>query len=343
MPGEQVGEGRAAVRTVLGDIAPGELGVTDAHDHLFLRIPAVPDVALDDPVAAGAELDAFGELGGTAVAQWTPFGMGRRAAELPAASRAAGVHVVAATGLHQAAHYDPALLDRLHRDGLAAFFVAELTEGMLAGDDPDGPRGSAKAGMIKVAGMFHGLDDHTRRVMAAAAEAHHATGAPIGIHHEMGTAALDVLELLHGESGVPVTSLLLGHLNRFPDPGVHRELAASGAYLAFDGPSRAHHATDWQMVEGLVALAEAGHTEQLLLGGDTTSAAGRAATGGGPGMPYLLHTLRPRIEKELGAKAAETIFTGNPARALAVEWREGAAAGPGHRGQAAAGPAPGSV
>ncbi|MDQ0746508.1 putative metal-dependent phosphotriesterase family hydrolase [Streptomyces africanus] len=65
----------SAVRTVLGDVPPAELGVCDAHD----------------------------QQGGGAVVQWTPYGLGRRAADLPPLSRETGVHVVAATGLHQAA------------------------------------------------------------------------------------------------------------------------------------------------------------------------------------------------------------------------------------------------
>jgi phosphotriesterase-related protein len=312
------GLGPARVRTVLGDVAPADLGATDAHDHLFFAAPALAGQELDDPAAAEAEAAAYRAAGGAAVAQWTPFGLGRAAGRLPAVSAATGVHVIAATGLHQAAHYDPALLERLHARGLAAFFVAELTEGMVTGDDPDGPRGPAKAGMIKVAGMFHGLDDHTRRVMAAAAEAHHATGAPIGVHHEAGTAAPDVLALLHGELGVPTASLLLGHLNRFPDAGLHRELAASGAFLAFDGPSRAHHATDWRLVDCLTELAAAGHADQLLLGGDTVVAAARAATGGGPGMPYLPRVLWPRLVRALGAEAAHAVTVANPARAFTV-------------------------
>lgn len=313
--------GAKTIRTVLGDIAPGALGVCDAHDHLFLRLPALAGRELDDPAAARAELAAFQALGGGALAQWTPFGLGRMAAELPGVSRAAGAHVIAATGLHQAAHYAPQLLDRLRADGLAALFVTELTEGMFAGDDPDGPRVPARAGMIKVAGMFHFLDGHTREVMRAAAEAHHATGAPIGVHHESGTAAADVLALLHGELGVPVSSLLLGHLNRFPDPGIHRELASSGAFLAFDGPSRAHHATDWRLLESLTELAAAGFAAQILVGGDTTTAEARAATGGGPGLPYQLRTLRPRIAAALGEEAARAFFVTNPARAFAANWR----------------------
>jgi len=71
----------------------------------------------------------------------------------------------------------------------------------------------------------------------------------------------------------------------------------------------------------LTALVDAGHAEQLLLGGDTTTAQARAATDGGPGIPYLLATLRPRLERELGRETAALLFRANPARAFAVDWR----------------------
>ncbi|MER6984097.1 phosphotriesterase, partial [Streptomyces carpinensis] len=89
----------SAVRTVLGDVLPGALGVTDAHDHLFLHSPQLPGRELADATAARAELAAFRAAGGRSVVQWTPYGLGRRAADLPLLSRAAGVHVVCATGL----------------------------------------------------------------------------------------------------------------------------------------------------------------------------------------------------------------------------------------------------
>lgn len=298
----------AAVRTVLGDIRAEDLGVCDSHDHLFLRSPVLAGEELDDPEAATAELRAFAQAGGRAMVQWTPYGMGRRAQDLAGVSRATGIHVVAATGLHQARHYSADLLGGV-RDRLAELLVDELTRGV----DQDG---TVRAGMIKVAGGFHGLDAHARSTMTAAAQAHHATGAPIGVHLEGGTAALDVLDLLCGELDVPPGRVILGHLNRSPDLRVHLDAAAAGALLAFDGPSRANHATDWRLFDVLTALAEAGHVDRLLLGGDTTTATARAD----PGMPYLLNRLRPRVERELGTDAASQIFVVNPARAFAVNW-----------------------
>ena len=310
----------SAIRTVLGDIPAADLGVCDAHDHLFLRTPLLPGQELDDPRAAEAELREFAALGGRAVAQWTPFGLGRRAGALAEISRSTGIHLIAATGLHQQVHYDPALLARI-RDRLPELFVAELTEGIRADEDPDGRPLPVRAGLIKVAGGFHDLDGHARHVMAAAAHASLTTGAPIAVHHELGTAALDVLDLLCGELGVPPGRVILGHLNRSPDPHIHREAAEAGAFLAFDGPSRANHATDWRLYDCLVRLTEDGYSDRLLLGGDTTTAAARAATGGGPGMPFLLGRLCDRLRHELGDEVTTRILVHNPARAFAADWR----------------------
>ncbi|MFE6158048.1 phosphotriesterase [Streptomyces sp. NPDC056486] len=292
-------------------MAPEGLGICDAHDHLFLTSPQLPRQELDSATSAAQELSAFRSAGGESLIQWTPYGMGRRAGELPELSRTSGVRIVAATGLHQSVHYTPELLDRLRTDGLADLFVRELTEGI--GDT------GVRAGLIKVAGGFHGLDAHARWTMNAAAEAHHATGAPIAVHLELGTGALDVLDLLCDELDVPPDRLILGHLNRSPDFTIHHLVAEAGAYLALDGPSHANHATDWRMPEAVQTLAEAGFAGQLLLGGDTTTAGARAVNGG-PGLPHLLRRVRPRLELAAGKDVVERMMTANPGRAFAVEW-----------------------
>ncbi|MEU3502050.1 amidohydrolase family protein [Streptomyces hundungensis] len=291
----------SAAHTVLGEVAPDRLGVVDAHDHLFIRSPLLPGQELHDVADAAVRLSGFGALGGGTVVQWTPYGMGRRIAELPSLSRDLGVHIIAATGLHQAAHYTAELLDSV-RDRLAELFVTELTEGI-------GGTG-VRAGLIKVAGGFHGLDAHAVSTMRAAAEANRRTGAPIAVHLELGTGALDVLDLLCGQLGVAPGSVILGHLNRSPDFTVHRLAAEAGARLAFDGPSRANHATDWRMPDALRALADAGFADRLLLGGDTV-------TPDTPGMAHLLRRVVPRLELTLGKGLLEQILVTNPARAYA--------------------------
>ena len=301
------------IRTVLSDRLPDAFGVCDSHDHLFLRTAVLPGQELDDEAAALAEVRAFAAAGGQAIVQWTPYGLGRRAELLPGISTSTGVSLLAATGLHRREHYPDGFVDAV-RDRLAEIFVREPTVGI--------GNSSVRAGLIKVAGGFHVLDAHAELVMHAAAEAHHATGAVIAVHHELGSAADAVLDLLVGKLDVHPAAVILGHLNRFPDQRAHRELAKRGAWLAFDGPSRANHATDPWLLDCLAALVDAGYAERLLLGGDTTSARARAATGEGPGIPYLLTHLRPRITRQLGADVSEAIFTTNPARAFASDWRD---------------------
>lgn len=301
------------VRTVLNDLVPEALGVTDSHDHLFFRSAALPeDQALDNAAAATDEARAFADAGGQAIVQWTPHGLNRRADLLPGISTSTGVSIVAATGLHRREHYPDGYVDKV-QDQLAEIFVRELTTGI--GDT------QIRAGLIKVAGGFHVLDAHAELVMRAAAEAHHATNAPIAVHHELGSAADAVLDLLVDKLDVRPDAVVLGHLNRFPDHRAHLDLARRGAWLAFDGPSRANAATDPRLIDCLAALIDAGYADRVLLGGDTTSARARGTTGEGPGMPYLLTHLKPRLTRYFGADVADAVFRTNPSRAFATDWR----------------------
>ncbi|EOD69217.1 phosphotriesterase-family protein [Amycolatopsis vancoresmycina DSM 44592] len=302
---------------MLGDIDPAELGVTNSHDHLFFASKLLPGQELDDPTEAAHALLEFKTRGGQALVQWTPYGLTRRTRELAWMAEEIGVHVVAATGLHRAEHYPPAILGRVV-DGLVQEFVADLTEGTQPADLPDEPRSGPRAGLVKVAGAFHAIDSHARLTMTAAAVAHEETGAPIAVHLELGTAALETVELLCGKLDVSPEKVILGHLNRNPDAPLQREIAETGVFLGFDGPSRANHATDWRLFDGLEALVEAGHGGQILLGGDTTTAAARWQ----PGASYLLTTLAPRLTKQLGGDVVTAMLVANPARAFATSWKK---------------------
>ncbi|MBV6697833.1 phosphotriesterase [Kitasatospora aureofaciens] len=313
---------RPAVRTILGDLDPAELGVTDSHDHLFIRSPLLAGEELDDPAAAEDVLHAFAAAGGRSLVQWTPYGMGRGADSLAKLSRATGVHVVAATGVHQAAHYAPDTFPALY-DGLAERFTAELTTGLttesttgLTTSPRDEPE-PVRAGLIKVACDVSVTTAHTRRVMTAAADAHHATGAPIAVHLEPGADPHFVLHWLHTRHQVPRHRIILGHLTRLPDVRLHRELAAEGVFLALDSPSRAGHPADHQAFDLIADLVEAGHAAQLLLGADTTTRTARRAAG----PTRLLTDLAPRLARTFGPELPELLLTTNPAAAFATLWR----------------------
>lgn len=308
------------MRTVLGDVDPAELGVTDSHDHLFFASQKLPGQELDHWGLAEQELLGFKTAGGTTLVQWTPFGLGRKTRDLARiAAGIGGVHVVAATGLHRREHYRENVFDAVV-DSLVELFVGDLTEGTHPSDDYFEPRTGPRAGLIKVASSFHGIDGHARLTMTAAAVAHEQTGAPIAVHLEQGTGALETIAHLCETHDVPPERVILGHLNRNPDLRLLREIAEAGTFLAFDGPSRANHATDWRLGDCLESLVEAGHGAQLLLGGDTTTAAAMESSGGGPGIRYLLTTVAPRLAKRLGGDVVTAMLVANPARAFATSW-----------------------
>ncbi len=300
----------SAVRTVRGDVAPEELGVCDAHDHLFLRTPLLPGEELDNRAAAGAELAAFADAGGRSLVQWTPHGLGRRAGLLPALSARSGVHLVAATGLHQARHHSPGHLRRLLPD-LDELFVRELTEGI-------GGTG-VRAGVVKVGVPPEGPDPVARHVLAAAATAHRHTGAPVVVHTEAGTDPRAVVAELCDRGGVPPARVVLGHLGRRPDATGLLEALRAGVFAALDGPSRRHAATNGHLLPFLTAAVDRGHVGQLLLGGDTTTPAGRAGTGGS-GAAGVLRSVRAALVAACGADVAAAVLVANPARAFAARW-----------------------
>jgi 5-phospho-D-xylono-1,4-lactonase len=163
---------------------------------------------------------------------------------------------------------------------------------------------------------YHAITPFEEKVFTAAAAAHAQVGVPVCVHTEHGTMGLAIVERLRG-LGVPPERVILAHVDRNPDPGEHAETAAEGAWLQLDGPGRTKYWPD-STILGLIAdLAERGHTDRLLLGGDTGRRSMLRAYGGGPGLDYVFARFKPRLEREFGRQLSEQIFVANPARAFA--------------------------
>ena len=288
------------IRTVRGDIAPADLGPCDAHEHLFLVTPAQPGDEYSDVDKAIEEAKTLRAAGAQALVDWTPIGLGRDLDGLAAVSEAAGLHVVAATGLHRDPHYaadDPVRGET--EEALAERFAAELE----------------RCGIIKVGAGYHAVTPFEARVLAAAAAAHVRVGAPVCVHTEHGTMGGALVERL-GELGVPAERVVLAHVDRNPDAGEHAETAAMGAWLQLDGPGRTKYWPDSTILALVAELADRGHADRLLLGGDTGRRSMMRAYGGGPGLDYVFARFKPRLERELGSELSERIFVENPARAF---------------------------
>jgi 5-phospho-D-xylono-1,4-lactonase len=290
------------VRTVLGDIAPADLGPCDAHEHLFLDTPAQPGEEFVDRDKATEEARTLVAAGARSLVDWTPLGLGRDLDGLVHVARASGLHIVAATGLHRDAHYTA---DDAYRtttvESLSARFVEEL---------------AARCGVIKAGASYHHVTPFEEKALEAAAAAYARTGAPVCVHTQHGTMGLALVERL-AALGVQPRSVILAHVDRNPDAGEHAETASTGATLQLDGPGRTKYWPDSTILQLIAELAERGHAERLLLGGDVGRRGMLRAYGGGPGLDYVFARFKPRLERELGCDLSEQIFVTNPARAFA--------------------------
>lgn len=303
------------IRTVLGDIAPVQLGVCYAHEHVIIdpghMTELFPDFLLDSVELAAQELSQFRADGGAAMIDSMPTG-GRNALKLAEVSRRSDVHIVCPTGLHLRKYYpDHHWGGELSVESLARFFIGEITEGIVADNTPN-PASKPlphRAGLIKVASGLDRINDYERRVFEAAALAHRATGCPILTHTEQGTAALEQIALLK-DSGVTASSITLSHTDRKPDPAYHREILQSGVNAEFDSCFR------WKPEQGnptldLLMDLFSEFPNQLMLGMDAARRGYWKCYGGSPGMSYLLTIIYPRLPNEM----RKNIFIANPARA----------------------------
>ncbi|HVS49171.1 MAG TPA: aryldialkylphosphatase [Candidatus Dormibacteraeota bacterium] len=309
----------SVVVTVLGPIAPEQLGVTDAHDHLFLRTPALPGQEFDDASRAIEEVGDAKRGGLQAIVEVTPIGLGRRPAGMRAVSEATGVHVVAATGYHRDAHYPQ---NHWVREApvelLAQRMLTDLQDGMHPDDwlteeslDP------ARAGVIKAGASYQHISRLEERRLVASAMGHRETGAAILVHTEIGTCAHQIIDLLTRE-GVRPQRIILAHLDRNPDLELHSEVAARGVTLEYDTPGRIKYRPDSQLIDLIEAMAAAGHIGRMLLGLDLGLRDYFRAYGGGPGLSYLMDAFVPRVRKRIGEEAAQAILVVNAARAFAL-------------------------
>jgi 5-phospho-D-xylono-1,4-lactonase len=320
------------VRTVLGDIDPGDLGVTYAHEHVVIDggrpVLMEPDFDLGDVDAMAREVGTAAGFGLRAIVDAMPCDAGRSAAKLADLSRRTGVHIVAPTGLHHDRYYGPAHWS--HRLGvaeLADLFVADVEVGIDA-LDYSGPlvrRTPYRAGVIKIAGSEGGPSARDRRVFKAAAAAHRRTGVPILTHCEGGTGGLEQVRLLIDE-GVAIEHVVVGHVDKVVDRGYHRELLATGAVAEYDQSFRWGDRPNGTLTL-LAWLAEDGLLDRVVLGMDAARRGYYTVFGGSPGLAWLLDGFSTAMEAAgLDASVRQRLFVDNPARAFRFATDDGGGA-----------------
>ncbi|KEF21662.1 phosphotriesterase [Streptomyces rimosus] len=297
-----------------------------AHEHLALDLSRPTDrtasLTARHALAVADELAGLRrQFGLSLVVELTCRGMGRDPAALARISWASGVAVVAGTGwYHEAFH--PAEVAGASVEELADRLVEEIEGGMGA----DGP----SPGVIGEVGS-HGdrPSEPEVRTLTAAARAAVATGLSLATHAQLGRGGLAQLEVLTA-AGLEPRRISVGHQDLFDDATVHRELAAAGAYVAFDTVGKESYQSDATRLRLLLALLEAGHADRVLLSCDISRHSYLVGEGG-HGYGHLFRSFLPRL-RMAGAddELIDLLTRRNPLRFLTGG--DGAAGQPVRRG-----------
>ncbi len=305
-------------RTVLGDIAPEELGIVYAHEHLVIHggrpVQLFPDFELADVGKAVAELAPAQDLGLRTVVDAMPADCGRDVLMLAQIARQSGVNVIAPSGLHHERYYhDRHWSVRLGAEEIADLFVADIEDGIdeLDYNGPIVKRTEHRAGVMKVAGSTDGPSARDEKVFAAAAMAQRRTGCPILTHCEGGTGALEQVELLVRHGSDPA-HIVLSHVDKVVDRGYMREIAATGARVEYDQGFRWGEAENGTL-QLLEWAAEDGLLGHITLGLDAARQGYWIQFGGAPGWTYLLGEFAGLMrERGLGDAELHSLFVEAP-------------------------------
>ncbi|MEA2783236.1 MAG: phosphotriesterase-related protein [Rhodospirillaceae bacterium] len=334
------------IRTVLGDIDPASAGVVMTHEHtLYHWSGAEYDHRAaynwDDVIAKLIREFREGHrlFGLKTIVDCTTVEMGRHPRILATVSRESGVNVVAATGFFCETMGVPYHWRRQSVDEIAAFFVRDITEGIVGSD--------IRCGIIKAAS---GQDDaqpapspigpggrrigeFEQRAFRAAARAQRITGAPITTHIDPADWAdsnigLEQLELLL-EEGADPEKVIIGH-TFFGSYEQIEEILRRGAYVQLDNiGTRWRGMSDETTADLMCRAFEKGYGHRLLLTFDRfwyqmrgdrpfTELDPEVATR----MPlsFLPHVFIPMLRKRgLNEQAIRTILIDNPARLLTFD------------------------
>lgn len=314
----------AFIRTMLGDIDPAKLGFTYSHEHIVCRPPhwverGEVDLLLDDPEKSRREVELFRKAGGQSIVDATAVDYGRDPAAVRDISRATGVNIIGTAGFNKGFLWDAKMPDRdctfadwienTSVDDLARFVIDEVEHGMNGTD--------VRGGQVKFGTGYNSITPLEIKTIRAVCRAHLQTGAPLHAHTEAGTMALEQMQYLR-EEGVDLHNISFGHMDRNPDPWMHRKIAETGAYLCFDGIAKVKYNPESVRIECILALAKAGHQKQILVSGDTARRSYYYSYEYAVGLPYIKQTWLPRLVEQAyeagldGRQLAEDIFVNNP-------------------------------
>ena len=305
------------VRTVLGDITPGEMGLTYSHEHIVIdeSFPTIAnrDFILNDTGKISKELNEFYALGGRTVVDTMPANSGRNVLKLAEVSRMSHVHIIAPTGIHLEKYYPPNHWRyHLSEDELTELFIKDVEDGIDEHDYgcPVVKRTQHKAGLVKLATGDEPITRHQEKIFHSVVNTHLSTGVPILTHTNMGRHAMDQVNLFY-KLGANLQHVVLSHVDKRKDIAWHKDLMQTGVYVEYDSHFRWKKGEEnftYKLLEHLLPA----YANRIVSGMDMARSTYWKSYGGRPGLMFLLTTFKDDLDKMGLGDYFEQMFFTNP-------------------------------
>ncbi|MBQ7794152.1 MAG: hypothetical protein IJ366_06490 [Clostridia bacterium] len=336
------------VKSVCGLLSRKSLGTVSTHEHVLLDLTAFyqnlpvtgiadpstqkvemwnlgilsrdcyalkDNLLLDDEETAVSELDFFRKAGGNTVVDASLPGIGRNPEALVRISQRTGLNIIMGTGFYVGETH-PERLSKMSDTDVAELMIAELNEGI------DG----VCAGYIGEIGISEHFDDKERKVLRAAAIAHHKTNAAINVHINPWTVnGIEAADILLG-GGVSPSKICISHIDVENRTEYIYALLNKGVFVEFDNFGKEYYIRrevrnsgyglfchDIDRVKLIKRLIDEGYLKQILLACDVCLK-NLLHKYGGWGYDHLLTNVIPMMQDEgITDKQIYTMLVENPA------------------------------
>jgi len=338
-------------QTVLGPVDGDELGITLAHEHIFMDGSALysePSASSDKGRASQSvdwdvlswlryhpfenmdnlqlfdeelmtrEVLLFKAAGGRTIVDQGNNGLGRDANALARASRITGLNVIMGSGYYTANSLSPTVFSK-SVDEMTDEIVKDIAIGV--GDS------AIKAGLIGEIGTSWPIHDFEKKSLLASVKAQRATGAPINVHpgrHPLGpVTAARILE----DAGADMTRVAFSHIDgRIRTHEGRIELARMGCYIEYDlfgyeghfpvfaGLEPIDLPNDTMRIYEIRELMDAGFLDQILMSHDIVCK-NKLVRFGGWGYAHISNYVVPMMLKRgITQEVINRIMIDNPRR-----------------------------
>ncbi|MGP4014730.1 phosphotriesterase family protein [Saccharopolyspora sp. 5N708] len=333
--------------TVTGPVPSSELGLTLSHEHLVNDIrpvvaePSDPDLrflreaktsadiawllreqpyscldhcVLDEPEPMLTDLMAFAAVGGKAIVDVTPAGIGRDPQRLRMFAERTGLRIIMGSGWY---------LQRFHPGHLSSTGEADLAAELIGEFGSGAGETGIRPGVIGEIGVSPDFTADEQKALRAAARAQRDTGVPLYVHLPgWQRRGHQVLDIVLGEYGVRPGAVVLCHLDPSgTDPDYQNSLGDRGVWLEFDMigmpfryPGEGQSPAPEQTAVAVAELIRRGHGDRLLLSHDVFLKSMLTAYGGN-GFCYVPRLFTQRlVEHGVAERIAADLLRTNPAR-----------------------------